>query len=415
VFAVNTDGAGYTTTYNFTGLGDGANPYAGMILSNNTLYGTAKGGGSSGAGTVFALNTDGASFSNLHSFSAPAPDSFGVRTNSDGANPYAGLILSGATLYGAANVGGGSGQGTIFAVNTNGLGFTTLHSFSSGSGEAYSSAGLILLGGFLYGTDYGNLGDGTVFAITTGGLGFTNHYAFTTAHLNGNGSLTNSDGANPHANLLLWGNRLYGTAEHGGRFGNGTVFAINSDGTGFTNLHSFAAGAYNSSGLVTNTDGAKPSAGLILSGSSLYGTANAGGSSGNGTVFALNTNGASFTNLYNLTATPPYPGPQTNSDGANPSGGLVLSGTTLYGMAAYGGSSGNGTVFSLSFAPRLTLLRSGTNVILTWPPNAAGFDYTGFSLQSAPAITGMFTNISGATSPYTNPVAGGQEFFRLSQ
>ena len=77
---------------------DGANPYAGLILSGNTLYGTACGGGSSGNGTVFAVNTDGTGFTNLHSFTHLVLPG----TNSDGANPYAGLILSGNTLYGTA-------------------------------------------------------------------------------------------------------------------------------------------------------------------------------------------------------------------------------------------------------------------------------------------------------------------------
>ena len=408
VFALNTNGTGFTTPYNFTGGNDGANPSAGVILSNNTLYGTASAGGSFGHGTVFAVNPNGTGFANLHSFTAPANDSFGFHTNSDGANPDAGLILSGSTLYGAANAGGRSGQGTVFAVNTTGSGFATLHSFSSGSGGAYSSAGLILLGNILYGTDYGNLGNGTVFAINTDGTSFTNHYAFTPGHLNGSSILTNSDGANPHAKLILSGNTLYGTAEHGGSSGNGTVFAINTDGSGFTTLHSFAAGAYNSFGLYTNSDGANPSAGLILS-------ANAGGSSGNGTVFMLKTDGTGFTNLHNFSATPRYPQAQINSDGAIPSAGLILAGYTLYGTAAYGGSSGNGTVFSLSFAPRLTITRFGTSVILTWPANVAGFDYTKFHLQSGPTVAGPFTNIPGATSHYTSPIGGAQQFFRLSQ
>ena len=37
----------------------------------------------------------------------------------------------------------------------------------------------------------------------------------------------------------------------------------------------------------------------------------------------------------------------------------------------------------------------------------------GFNLQSAPAVTGTFTNISGATSPYTNLLTSPQLFFRL--
>src|SRR5437667_2219276 len=56
-----------------------------------------------------------------------------------------------------------------------------------------------------------------------------------------------------------------------------------------------------------------------------------------------------------------------------------------------------GTVFSLSFTRQLTIVPSGTNVILTWPSN-----YTGYTLQSASAISATFTNVFGATSPYTN-------------
>src|SRR6185369_5116949 len=116
-----------------------------------------------------------------------------------------------------------------------------------------------------------------------------------------------------------------------------------------------------------------------------------------------------------FTATPPYPATQTNSDGANPSAGLVLSGNTLYGTTPYGGVTGNGTVFSLKFAPQLTISVSGADIVLTWPTNAAGFDYSAFVLQSATEVTGPFTNVTGATTPYTNAMAGSQQFFRLSE
>ena len=56
---------------NFTSS-DGADPYAGLILSGNTLYGTTS-GGSWGDGTVFAINTDGIGFTNLHSFTGSLP------------------------------------------------------------------------------------------------------------------------------------------------------------------------------------------------------------------------------------------------------------------------------------------------------------------------------------------------------
>src|SRR5215831_8307035 len=48
----------------------------------------------------------------------------------------------------------------------------------------------------------------------------------------------NSDGANPNVSILS-GNTLYGTAIQGGSGGSGTVFKVNTDGTGFVTLHSF--------------------------------------------------------------------------------------------------------------------------------------------------------------------------------
>src|SRR5258707_397901 len=60
----------FTNLYGFTGGNDGGAPSASLILSGNTLYGTASGGGSSGNGTVFAVNTDGSGFANLYEFAS---------------------------------------------------------------------------------------------------------------------------------------------------------------------------------------------------------------------------------------------------------------------------------------------------------------------------------------------------------
>ena len=91
---------------------------------------------------------------------------------------------------------------------------------------------------------------------------FTTLHSFT-AFVPGPYFGTNSDGAYPTAGLVLSGNTLYGTAysggitkENGGTSDDGTVFRINSDRTGFTNLHSFRGAP---------GDGANPGAGLILS------------------------------------------------------------------------------------------------------------------------------------------------------
>ena len=183
----------FTTLYNFTGnpYEDDANPAAGLVLSGNTLYGTTQNGGSSGFGTVFAVNTDGSGYSILHSFTR----------DTDGDYPTAGLVLSGNTLYGTTQMGG-TCYGSVFAVNTDGTGFRIVHCFQ-GDGPR---APLILSGNTLYGTTcYGTNGFGSVFAVNTDGSGYSILHGFT----------NDSDGALPSCSLVLSGNTLYGAAEGG--------------------------------------------------------------------------------------------------------------------------------------------------------------------------------------------------------
>jgi hypothetical protein len=66
---------------------------------------------------------------------------------------------------------------------------------------------------------------------------------------------------------------------------------------------------------------------------------------------------------------------------------------------------GLGTVFKLDLSIPLTIQSLGNSVVLSWADPA-------FALQAAPTLTGIYTNIPGATSPCTNPAAGPQRFFR---
>jgi uncharacterized repeat protein (TIGR03803 family) len=158
----------------------------------------------------------------------------------------------------------------------------------------------------------------------------------------------------------------------------------------------------------TNSDGAQPQAGLVLSGSALYGMTPEGGPPGMGTVFKVNTNGSGYTLLKVFSAWhPTSPYPYTNSDGGQPQGGLVLSGSSLYGTTAYAGTGGGGTVFKLDLCTPLNVQMVDNQLVLSWTTNMD------FSLQSASDGTGTFTNIPGATSPYTNPITGSQQFYRL--
>jgi uncharacterized repeat protein (TIGR03803 family) len=379
-----------------------------LILSGNTLYGTTDRGGDAGNGTVFSINTDGTGFTSLYNFSG----------GDDGAEPNT-LTLSSNILYGTTYSGGSGAAGTVFAINTDGTGFTTLYSFTTFSGSGLQrtnrdggtpNAGLVLSGNTLYGTTQsgGMGGNGTVFSLNTDGTGFTTLYSFTALSAPSPHG-TNSDGAYPEGDLVLSGNTLYGTADSGGGGGGGTVFKVNTDGTGFKSLYSFTA----------TKDGAFPDAGLFLSGNTLYGTTSEGGASGNGTVFKLNADGTGFTSLHNFTATSTMR-PFMNSDGAIPFAGLIMVGNRLYGTTGRGGTGGSGTIFSISLpanGPQLTIASAGQNVVLSWPTNTTGFTLESATNSTSPLWT---TNLPAPVvvngqNTVTNPISGTQQFYRLSQ
>jgi uncharacterized repeat protein (TIGR03803 family) len=320
VFKMNTDGSGYTVLKNFTGS-DGSAPVADLLLSGNTLYGTTDMGGNYD-GVVFKMNTDGSGYALLKNF-----------TLQDGFALWGGLVLSGSTLYGTAAEGGGSGGngvGVVFKVNTDASGFAVLKSFTGSDGGHPYHGNLVLSGSTLYGMAL------NVFKVNTDGSGYT-----VLKNFNG------SDGYIPFAGLVLSGNTLYGTTGTGGSSysstnqGYGVVFKMNTDGSGYTVLKNF-----------TGSDGYCPTADLVLSGNTLYGTTQSGGGSynppnnyGDGVVFMLNTDGSGYTVLKSF----------TGSDGTGPFSRLVLAGSTLYGTTQSGGGSynppnnyGYGVVFELS-------------------------------------------------------------------
>ena len=100
-----------------------------------------------------------------------------------------------------------------------------------------------------------------------------------------------------------------------------------------------------------SSDGAIPVGDLVLSGTTLYGTASGGGVSPeggvsrNGTIFKLGIDGSGFAVLKSF----------SGDDGASPGGGLTLSGNTLLGVTRGGGSYSNGVLFALSLPQPITL------------------------------------------------------------
>jgi uncharacterized repeat protein (TIGR03803 family) len=280
----------YTVLYTFTGGADGANPNtggsdAGLIRDEEgNLYGTTTSGGNlsvcpsfflgSGCGVVFKLDRSGKE-TVLHAFTG----------SPDGGGPIAGLVQDEeGNLYGTTNGGGSSVGGTVFKLDRAGKEIV-LHSFvfPGADGNSPYGAGVIRdEEGNLYGTTLGGGSSraGTVFRLEGTGKETVLH------------SFTGSpDGVFPVGGLVRdeEGN-LYGTTLFGGGFGSGTVFKVDRGGKE-TVLYSFTGGA----------DGAQPAAGLVRDEEgNFYGTASAGGASGNGVVFRLDRTGK-FTVVYTLT------------------------------------------------------------------------------------------------------------------
>ena len=92
---------------------------------------------------------------------------------------------------------------------------------------------------------------GTIFKIGTNGTNFSLLHSFAGRA---------NDGNRPYDSLTLSNSTLYGMTYYGGSNDLGVVFRINDDGSGYTNLHSFAGGA---------SDGSHPLRSLALSGSTL--------------------------------------------------------------------------------------------------------------------------------------------------
>ena len=260
VYKVNTSGHA-TLLHNFTNGDDGGNPYGGVILdAKGNVYGTASGGGASGSGVVFKIDTSGKE-TVLYTFTG----------GTDGGFPYGSLISDAAgNFYGTTNGGGAGGAGVVFKLDKSGN-ETVLYSFSGGADGGYPLAGLIRdADGNFYGTTNGGGASsaGVVFKLDTSGNETVLH-TFTGG----------ADGGYP-----LWvvlardsGGDLYGTTAGGGTANEGVVFKVDNSGNESV-LHSFTGGV----------DGGSPYTGVILGPEKqLYGVTAFGGKANVGVVFEI--------------------------------------------------------------------------------------------------------------------------------
>jgi uncharacterized repeat protein (TIGR03803 family) len=425
----------YTNAFNIPGGDFGAYPSTGPVLiGGNQLVGTTTYGAANDAGAFFIVGTDG---SNPMAALSLDPNygtyATGITAGPDG-NFYLPFQFDGAG-FGSVGVISNSGTGTYswggnlrtfqgfdgqqpsgnLAMGVTPADSVQLPGVKPDGAKAndgtptFTFYGVTFAGG-TNGNGPGTGGDGTVYKVNNDSSGFQTLHVFSSQNA--------ANGYDPAGGLALSGNTLYGTTSGGGKYGSGTVFQINTDGNGFGVIKSFSAYGFDSAGNVTNSDGEAPEGDLILSGGTLYGTTLGGGTNGGGVVFSMNTNGSNFTVLHSFsTLATNASGVYTNYGGNATGAGLLLSGHTLFGTTPYGGAYGGGTVFAivLPVPPALDIATFDGNFSVSWPSSA-----TNYLLQQNSTLNSLtWSNFSGAVNDDgTNKSAGilpaaGTGFFRL--
>ncbi|NJM25060.1 MAG: hypothetical protein HC859_05700 [Bacteroidia bacterium] len=194
-----------------------------------------------------------------------------------------------------------------------------IHKFTRPNGS--NPIGSLIQGvdGSLYGMTYygdrtGIFGDGTIFKIETDGTGHTVLHKF--------------EEGNPFGSLVqLSDSSLCGMTQWGGTFGDGTIFRIKANGTGYEIIHDFNE----------LDDGFNPNGSLIVgSDGALYGVTQMGGAFNFGTVFRIDADGSHYQVLHNFSDST---GVVHQGSSGNPQGTLVqATDGTLFGMTYEGGA-----------------------------------------------------------------------------
>jgi uncharacterized repeat protein (TIGR03803 family) len=192
---------------------------------------------------------------------------------------------------------------------------------------------------------------------------FTTLYEFTGA----------TDGSDPNSSVIedaaqtLYGETMEGADKKCATkvgfpslYGCGTLFSFSAS-SGLKTLVTF-----------TGPNGAYGKSSPTLIGSTLYGSAYAGGSTDNGVLFTVLTDGTGYKLIHQFVGT----------DGSLPVGGLVAGpGSVLYGVTSAGGpaypAKGYGVLFRLSAAGSYTVLHSFNNGVGGGAPNSIRVEKSG--------------------------------------
>ena len=127
---------------------DGAYPSGPLaFIHSNLVVGATSSGGEFGLGTLFTCNLDTGAYAILHHFAGGT---------ASGAGPVGSIVVAttaGVTqLFGVTESGGSAFLGTLYRINEDGNGYTTLRFFTGDQALGNPTGGLSLLGSAVFGT-----------------------------------------------------------------------------------------------------------------------------------------------------------------------------------------------------------------------------------------------------------------------
>lgn len=297
--------------------GDGWQPWGSPTLVNGELIGRATYGGTNDqASVIWRMNPNSpASYRIAHNFGANSVEYRGGSFGRDVTNPHHDWLRpspDGNYLFGAALWGSDGGQGGVYRIGLDDS-YRLLHGFGGRSSN--------------------------------------------------NPSGSTADGAQPHSNAVPIVNprsgetELFGLTAAGGKKGEGTLYQMRMDGSGFHLLHSFRM-----------KSGNVPHGFVVRSGNWLYGLTRLGAvvpkkenftskanyklyKKGDGVLWRYNLLSGTYRVMHRFS----YAGPLAAAtlpggavDGAVPDhGGLQIRGNRLWGVTTLGGRNQGGVIFSI--------------------------------------------------------------------